>query len=128
VPSGVVGEGGVEVARDEPEIGGRELPLARVAIGIAEDRQLLEVGDLADVHLRRQMSADRLLERLSGLEVAAREGPGAFVRLLAAFPEQDLQVAVAHLEYDREHDLRGTRALARFRLAVANCGRLRHEF
>ena len=73
VPGGVVRHGGIEIRRNEPQVGGCELPLARVSSRVAERHELLEVGELADVHLHGQMTADRLLERLPGVEIAAGE-------------------------------------------------------
>jgi hypothetical protein len=102
VPGRVLRDGRVDVGRDEPEIRGSELPFARVAVRVAERLELLEVGEVAHVHLRRQVSANRLLELLTGGEVAARQRPGARVRILRALPEQDLQHAVAHLEDDAQ--------------------------
>src|SRR6187401_1246728 len=51
VPLRVGGDARVEPELDEPEVGGRELPAARVASGIAVRAELLEVRDLADVDL-----------------------------------------------------------------------------
>jgi hypothetical protein len=44
-----------------------------MAVRVAASLQLFEVGELAHVDLHRQVPPDRLLERLAGLEVAARE-------------------------------------------------------
>ena len=107
VPGRVLGNGRVDVGGHEPEVRGRELPFARVPLGVAERLQLLEVGEVAHVDLRCQVPANRLLELLAGGEVAARERPAAGVWILRALPEQDLQHAVAHLE----NDARATRAL-----------------
>ena len=41
-----------------------------------------------------------------GLEGAAGERPCAGIRLARALPEERLQAVVAHLEHDRERDLR----------------------
>jgi len=73
MPVGVVGERGVDVARHEPEIGGRELAARRAPVGVAERFELLDVREFADVDLCRQVPADRLLERLVGGELPARE-------------------------------------------------------
>ena len=75
---------------------------SRVACGIAQRLQLLEVGELADVDLHRQVPADGLLERLSWLEVATGEGPGACEWLHGALPHERLQDARANLEDDGE--------------------------
>jgi hypothetical protein len=69
-----------------------------MAIGIAARLELLEMRELADVDLSCQVPADRLLECLAGIEVAAREGPVPRERLLRALPEQHLQLSCADLE------------------------------
>jgi hypothetical protein len=51
------------------------------------------------------MAPDRLLERLSGLEVAAGERPASGKRLASALPEQDLQSPGSDLQDDRDGDL-----------------------
>jgi hypothetical protein len=63
-----------------------ELPLARMPLGLAARLELLEVRELAHVDLRRQVLADRVLERLAALEVAARERPGSGEGILRALP------------------------------------------
>jgi hypothetical protein len=70
MPAGVLRERGVEVDRDEAEVGGRELPFARVPTRVAARLELLEVRDLAYVHLDREVPADRVLERFLRVEVA----------------------------------------------------------
>ena len=65
VPGRVGGHGRVDVGRDEPEVGGGELPLVGVPVRVAQRLELLEVGEVADVDLHRQVAADRLLERLA---------------------------------------------------------------
>jgi len=65
------------------------------------------VGELADVDLRRQMPADRLLERLARLELTAWEGPGSGERLEGALPEENVQAIASHLEHDGDCSLRG---------------------
>jgi len=128
VPGRVVGHLGVDVRGDEAEVGVRELPVEGVAARVAQRRQLLEVCELADVDLLGEMAADRLLERLAPLEVAARKRPGSEERLTRALPEQRLEPPVADLEDDRQRDLsrvRGGRLLARFsthRQKLANGG------
>src|SRR5437762_2149659 len=64
MPGGVRWQLRVDAGRDEAEVCGRDLPLARVAVGVAESLELLEVRHLADVDLRRQVPANRLLECL----------------------------------------------------------------
>ena len=56
----------VEVGGHETEVGRRELPFGRVAVGLAQRLQLLEVGELADVDLLGEVAADRRLEGLVG--------------------------------------------------------------
>src|SRR5262249_42250637 len=123
VPAGVVRHRRVDVGRHEPEERGRELPLVRMAAGPAQRRELLEVSDLADVHLLGELPADRLLERLARREVAARERPLARVWGPGPFPEQRLERVPPGAEDDGESDV--GRALAtRFRLTVGNYARL----
>src|SRR6476646_2069855 len=93
MPARVLRHDGVEVGRDEAEVRGRQLPLERVAVGVAERLELREVG------------ADRLLQRLARLEVAARKGPRSEERLARSLPEQHLQPALANLQHDRQRDV-----------------------
>src|SRR5207247_2914740 len=65
VPLGVVRELGIDVARNESEVGGRQLPLLRGPVGVAQRLRLLEMRELAHVDLLREMSADRSLEGLA---------------------------------------------------------------
>src|SRR5262249_37250983 len=67
MPGSVRGDCGTNVARDETEVGRRELPLVRDAIRIAERLELLEMCNVADVDLRFELPTDRFLERLAGL-------------------------------------------------------------
>src|SRR5581483_11691890 len=78
-----------------------------VAAGVAARLQLLEVRELADVDLGREVAPNRLLERLARLEPAAGQRPGAGVGGKRALPEQRLQQAVAHLEDDGQHGVGG---------------------
>src|SRR5207302_4053277 len=64
--------------------------------------------------------ADRLLERLAGLEVAARKRPVAALRLAAPLPEEDMQSTVPHLDDDRERHVLGAWPRC--------CGRLARRF
>ena len=107
MPARVGRDRGVDAERHEPEVRGRDLPLDRVPARVAVGRDLLQVCDLAEVDLRREMPADRRLERLVGREHAARERPGAGERLERPLPEQRLQHAVPHLEHRRQGDLVG---------------------
>src|SRR5207244_13501669 len=97
MPAGVGGEGGVEVGGDEAEVGGRELAAERVAAGVAAGLELLEVRELLDVDLGREVASGRLLERLVEGERAAGERPGARVGLSGALPEQRFEPALADL-------------------------------
>src|SRR4029077_8673323 len=110
---------------DERERGGGELPLARMTVGLAQGFELLEVGELANVDLDREVAPDRVLQRLAGLEVAAREGPAARERLFAALPEEHLEHALANLEHGGEGHL--CRAGC-FRLTGGNRARLSRRF
>src|SRR5262245_8683555 len=105
MPPGVSWDRGIRVRRDEPEVRRRELALAGVAMRIAPRSELLEVGELADVDLGRQVTADRGLERLVGVQVAAGQRPGARVRVFRPLPEQHLELAVAYLEHDGKGDM-----------------------
>src|SRR5215207_1248166 len=75
MPGGVRRHLRIEIGGNEPEIGGRELPVARISSRFASGLQLLQMGELPDVYLRGEVAADRRLERLSALEVAARQRP-----------------------------------------------------
>ena len=105
VPGRVRGRLGVDVDRDEAEVCGRELPALRVAPRVAPRLQLLQMGELADVHLRGQVAADRLLERLARLEETTRQRPAARERIAGALPHQGLQRISAHLEDDGKADV-----------------------
>ena len=61
--------------------------------------------DLGEVDLRREVAADRCLERLVRREHAAGERPGAGERLERPLPQQRLQHAVPHLEHGGQGDL-----------------------
>src|SRR6186997_3520683 len=121
MPARVVRQLGVDAERNDAEVGGGELPLAGVAVWVAERLELLEVGDLLDVDLLREVLADRVLERLARLEVAAREGPVAGVGFFRALPEQHLKAPVANLEDSRQRHLRGC-----FRFRSGNSAKLVH--
>ena len=110
VPIRVAGQLGIEIARDESQIGGCELALLRRPIRIAERLELLEMGELPDVDLRGQVDPDRLFESLAGREVATRERPGAAERLARPLPEQYLQLAGSYLEDDGQRDMGGVGA------------------
>ncbi len=70
-------------------------PLGRVGARL----QLLEVGELADVDLRGQVTADRPLERLARIEAAPGERPAPGEGRAGTPPEQHLQTTFAHLEH-----------------------------
>src|SRR5207248_7310752 len=88
VPACVRGEVRIDVRGNEPEVGGRELPLAWHPARLAERRKLLEVGEVADVDLGREVPPDRLLQGLAALEVAAGKGPASCERRLCPAPQQ----------------------------------------
>src|SRR6185369_17031600 len=88
----------IDAELDQTEVRGRELPGGRVARRIAVGRELLQVRHPAHVDLRREMAADRRLERLACLEQAAGESPGAAERVATPFPQQDLERPVTHLQ------------------------------
>jgi hypothetical protein len=104
-PPRVLRNRGVCIARDQAEIGSRELPFPRIPRGIAAGLELLEVGELADVHFGGEVVPDRLLERLARLEIAAGQGPAARERLPCPLPHERLQRAVANLEDDSKRDV-----------------------
>src|SRR4051812_5168228 len=105
MPRSVGRELRVEVLRDEAEVCRRDLPLPRMASGIAERLELLEVGNLAHVDFLGEVLSDRLLERLPLLEVAARQRPCAEKGLSCALPEERLERAAADLEHNGEGDM-----------------------
>ena len=105
LPGSVLGQLRVDAGRDDAEERGRELPARGIAAGLAPRAELLQVRDLSDVDLRREVAPDRGLERLVGFERAAGERPGARVGLPCALPQQRLQPSLAHLEHDRERGL-----------------------
>ncbi len=107
VPARVRRDARVDPARDKPEVRGRELPVPGVAIGLAPRAELLEMGDLANVHLHREVTEDRALERLVRYERSTGKRPRTAEWLAATFPEQDLQSGVAHLKDRREGDVGG---------------------
>src|SRR5471030_2866940 len=107
----------VEIARDEAEICSRQLPAQGIALGVAARLELLEMGELLDVDLGGEMTPDRLLERLAGLELTARERPGSGEGLEGALPEQNVQAAVSYLEDNCD---RGLRRGVCFRFGVVN--------
>src|SRR5262249_43130727 len=90
-------------------------PAERAPVGVTPRLELLEVCELAHVDLAREMTADRLLERLAGRELAARERPRPGERVERPLPEQDLELAGAHLEHDRDDGVG-----RRFRLWIGN--------
>ena len=105
VPRRVRRHFGIEIPGHEAEVGGRQLPAARVPRRVAPGLELLEVGELADVDLGREMPSQGLFERLAGLEEAAGEGPAPGERIARPLPQQDLEQALAHLEDDGKRDV-----------------------
>ena len=83
--------------------------------GVAVRGELLEMGDLADVHLRREVPPNRCLQRLAGLEEPAREVPRRRGTALGPAATAAPGGAVTHLEHHREG-------------GVTWSGRLGHEF
>ena len=104
MPARVGRHGRIDAERHEAEVRGRDLPLDRVPARVAVGRDLLEMRDLAEVDLRREVAADRRLERLVGGEHPAGERPGARERLERPLPQQRLQHAVPHLEHRGQGD------------------------
>src|SRR3954468_2456938 len=133
MPVRVSGKFGVDVARHEPEVGRRKLPLLRRALRIAQRLQLFEMRELAYVDLLREVPPDRFLERVALIEVATREGPTPLEWCARPLPEQRLQLAVPHLE-DHGQCHMGGRRVPRvslrhsFRPIVVNLsGKVRNE-
>jgi hypothetical protein len=108
MPGGVGGKLRVEPARNEPQVGGGELPLVGVPVGIAHGLELLQRGQLRHVDLARELGADGVLERVPRLEVATRKRPGTRERRSPALPEQHAQRVAANLEDDGERDVCGS--------------------
>jgi hypothetical protein len=98
VPPRVRRDDGVEPGADQAQISGRHAAGLRVGVRL----QLLEVRELPHVHLRGEVAADGVLERLAGVESAARERPPSRGRRTRAAPEEHLEPPVAHLEHDRD--------------------------
>ena len=99
VPARVGRHGRVDAERDETEVGGRDLPFDRVPTRVAVGRHLLQVRNLGEVDLHREMPADRCLEGLVRRQHAARKGPRTRERLERPLPQQCLQHAVPHLQH-----------------------------
>src|SRR5262249_45497387 len=108
---------GLRVARDEPEVRGRELPPQWAAAGVAQRLELLEMGELAHVDLGGEVAADRALERLVVRQLTAGQRPAAGARVESALPEEHAEAPVTHLEDDGEHDVCGSGC---FRPGVVN--------
>ena len=98
----------VDPERDEPEVGGRELPRVRVAVRVAVGRRAAR-GARPRGRRPSRPDAAGSTPRASRPGRAAPPGsahaPAKGSR--AALPEQHLQRAVAHLEHDREGDCIG---------------------
>jgi hypothetical protein len=102
MPGRVRGHARIDVGGHEPEGGSGDHAPTRVSVGVAARLELLQVGELTDVHLGREVAPNRLLERLIGREVASRQGPGAERGFPGALPQEDLQALVRDLKDDRE--------------------------
>ena len=118
VPARVRRHARIDPEGNETEVRGRELPVARMTSRVAPRAELLEVRDLTHVHLRSQVTQDRLLERLVGSERAAGERPVALERVACPFPEENLELVVPHLEHRGERCVGGE---------LLSAGRLGHE-
>ena len=64
------------------------------------------MGELADVDLRLEVSPDRFLERLAGIEPTARQGPAPAERRLRPLPQEHVKLPSAYLQDDGQRDLR----------------------
>jgi hypothetical protein len=91
VPCGVRGHRGIGVGRDEAEEGRGDPADAGHAVGPAEHRDLLDVGDVADVDLLGELAQHRALDVLVVAEQAAGQCPAAGVRWQRASPCEYLQ-------------------------------------
>src|SRR5690606_5281918 len=103
VPAGVGRHFRVGVGGDQAEERGGEDAGPGHPVRVAEDRELLDVAELAHVHFLGELAADRALHVFAGAEETAGQGPPVRVRFLVALPEQDLQLVVAHLQDSGEH-------------------------
>src|SRR5690606_9034913 len=103
VPAGVGRHFRVGVGGDQAEERGGEDAGPGHTVRVAEDRELLDVAELAHVHFLGELAADRALHVFAGAEETAGQGPPVRVRFLVALPEQDLQLVVAHLQDSGEH-------------------------
>ena len=92
----------IEVARDEREVGGSNGARARISLDVTSRFQLFEVGNVSEVHLRREVATQRRAEAFDVTERPTRQSPCAFERLAGPSPEQRVQACVAHLEHHRE--------------------------
>jgi hypothetical protein len=106
VPAGVGGHRGIGLERHQPEEGGGHDPDAGHPGRRAEHRELLDVGDLADVDLLGELAPHRRLDVLVGAEPAAGQRPAPGIRRPAAPPQQYLQRAESHLQHRGEHFMR----------------------
>ena len=104
-PLRVLRHSGICIARDQAEIGGRELPVLRIALRLASGLELLEVGELPDVHLGGELAPDRLLERLAAAPGSRPAGPSGLERIPRPLPHEHLQRAVPDLEDDSKRDV-----------------------
>ena len=79
---------------------------------IGENRQLLQVGNLTQIDLLRELAADGGDQVFVGAQLPAGERPPAVLRLECALPQQHIELRltrarlagpVADLEYDGKH-------------------------
>src|SRR5215216_1712480 len=124
MPGGVLRDRRVVMDRNESQVGGRD-QAPWVSSGVAARLQLLKVGQLLDVDLGGQVSADRRLQRLAWAKQSPGQRPGAVERLLGPLPQQRLKLPVANLKHDGERLMAGPigfmHMLTGYRLIVVNC-------
>src|SRR5690606_29027006 len=110
MPSGVLRHVGIDVGGHDTEERGRHHARTGDPVRCAEDRQLLDVRELADVHLLGQLPPHGRFHVLVHAEPAARERPPSDVRFQRALPQQHLHCCGTHGQY-RGQDLVDQRSL-----------------
>ncbi|GAA1567479.1 hypothetical protein GCM10009742_06550 [Kribbella karoonensis] len=70
--------------------------------------ELLQVGDVPDVHLRREVTGDRFPEPFGGFDASPWQGPAVPERAPATFPQQDTEGVVTDGQDDGEYLVRIT--------------------
>ena len=102
-PRRVTRDRGIERRRHEGQVGGGDGALARIAVHVATGLELLEVRNVGEVDLRREVTAERGAEELDLSERSSGQGPVALEGGARPAPEQRMKAAFTHLE-DRGED------------------------